>query len=441
MRLERDYAISKPRLEKKELSPTEIEHLQQTWSSIQRLTSPSTGLACDRIREDQKYSYYTSPSNIGAQLWSAVIANQESLGNNPKQTAEKTLDTLSELETHHGLFLQWNDTETGRPLSRFSLQQEKVEKFVSSIDNAWLAIGLMTVREAIPELAQKADSILREMDFEKFYDKRSQLIRGGFYPEKTSEYNQLVWRYQVINSETRIIYYVAIAKGDIPPEAYYAPYRTPPPKLVQKREPQGTWRETNGRKTFHGHYFDTASRYKFIPSYNGTAFEPLMPALFVPEHKWSPNSWGLNHQRHIEGQKQYGMNVGKGKRLWGISPCDSPYGYIEARIPEMGINPNRYRFHHSKVITPHAIYLALPHQPEETLSALDQLEKEFPEIRNGHGYWDSITFPQQEITKTQLSLNQGMIMAALGHQHLYQILEEPLKRVKPLIQSENFGIK
>ena len=66
--------------------------------------------------------------------------------------------------------------------------------------------------------------------------------------------------------------------------------------------------------------FEGAYRYhgtQLVPSWGGSMFEALMPALFVPEESWAPRSWGANHPLTVRAQVFHGVREA-GLRLLGL---------------------------------------------------------------------------------------------------------------------------
>ena len=105
-----------------------------------------------------------------------------------------------------------------------------VPPIVSSVDNGWLAAGLIMVRNCCPPLAERADSLLKPMDFGFFYapyhaddpkDHPGQ-VRGPYWIDRKAfgGFNR------IINTEQRIVGYIGIARGQIPAEHYYRVERT-----------------------------------------------------------------------------------------------------------------------------------------------------------------------------------------------------------------------
>ena len=77
-----------------------------------------------------------------------------------------------------------------------------------------------------------------------------------------------------------------------------------------------------------------------MPSWGGSMFEALMPALFVPEESWAPRSWGENHPLTVHAQIFHGMTEA-GYGYWGFSPANRPEGdYGAWGVDGAGMDPN-----------------------------------------------------------------------------------------------------
>jgi len=57
-----------------------------------------------------------------------------------------------------------------------------------------------------------------------------------------------------------------------------------------------------------------------VPSWGGSMFEALMVPLFVPEERWGPQSWGINHPLYVQAQILHGT-------------LEAQYGYWGSRRP------------------------------------------------------------------------------------------------------------
>ena len=66
------------------------------------------------------------------------------------------------------------------------------------------------------------------------------------------------------------------------------------------------------------------------------------------------------------------------------------------------------------VVTPHASFLAYRYAPDAALANLAKLRANFDAYGPG-GFYDAIAVGSGKVSKRYLSLDQGMIMAALGN--------------------------
>ena len=95
-------------------------YARDTWRSVVAMTDPGTGLVADNIEGDLaagSRSAYTSPTNLGGSMWSAVVARDLGIISGAEATARigKTLNTLAGLEHHEpsGMFYNWYDPADG----------------------------------------------------------------------------------------------------------------------------------------------------------------------------------------------------------------------------------------------------------------------------------------------------------------------------------------
>ena len=136
---------------------------------------------------DGKRSGYTSPTNIGAYLWSTLGAREVGLIGRREATARmaRTLATLARLERGPGgQFFNWYDPATGARLTTWPADGSPLVPFLSAVDNGWLAAGLTMVENGVPELRAKAHALVAAMDFGFYYDPAVGQLRGGAWTEK-----------------------------------------------------------------------------------------------------------------------------------------------------------------------------------------------------------------------------------------------------------------
>jgi hypothetical protein len=446
-----------------------LQYAQDTWRSFQRLTL-SSGLPADSLaRHGDDWSpavMRTSPSNIGAYLWSVLAAERLHLISpaEARSRLERTLATLSGMDRNHGFFVNDLDPRSGAALKISPFDASMVRHRVSAVDNAWLAVALTTVANTVPSLRARAGKLLAPMDFRFFYDPYNPAdpvghpgqLHVGYRPGDRTYYGH----YGMLNTEARIISYLGIARGQLPAEHYYRMFRTLPQGLAaQEQSPRGEMREYSGIKVFEGSYDYRGVR--IVPSWGGSMFEALMVELFVPEDVWAPRSWGINHPLYVRAQIAHGLEEA-GYGYWGFSPAASPRGgYGIYGVNGLGTSSEGYlsyeagppvpatpgsqgpRFAHG-VVTPHASFLALRYAPREAIANLRALSGRFP-IYSPLGFLDSVDVSSGVVTGCILALDQGMIMAAIANeladdaiQHAFS--DGPVEQaVRPLIAREEFS--
>jgi hypothetical protein len=201
-------------------------------------------------------------------------------------------------------------------------------------------------------------------------------------------------------------------------------------------------------------------------------FEALMVPLFVPEEQWGPRSWGANHPRYVRGQIQHGLAEAD-YGYWGFSPSNNPAGgYREYGVDQLGLDagtsegggytsdqerttvdqpfegcregspaPTSYG---DGVVTPHASFLALRYAPRAALRNLAKIARDFDAYGKG-GFYDAVAVRSGQVSKRYLSLDQGMVMAALGN----ALADDDMRRyvargalktsLRPLMKQEVFA--
>jgi hypothetical protein len=466
-----------------------VQHATATWRCFEALLEPATGLPADYIAGDLQPStraLYTSPTNIAMYVWAALAARDLGIlsAGGARARLARVLERLDALERHtpSGQFYNWYDVGTGARLTRWpEPPHARVFPFASSVDNGWLACALAMLASAVPELGPRARALLGSMNFRSYYDAGAKgssepgLLRGGFWrageePRGSAalprgDYaglgESVVYtghHYGAFNTEPRIASYLAIALGQVPPEHYFAGWRCFPNRRdwAQKAEPEGDWRSYRGVPVFEGTYAYRGRR--FVPSWGGSMFEALMPALVVPEKHWGPHSWGINHALYVEAQIEFGLTEAR-YGYWGFSPASDPAGgYAEYGVPALGMSPEGYaadaahqtllpagaQSYGEGVVTPHAVLLALAFAPEQTLANLAALERDFPGVLGPGGFKDTVNVATGRVADRYLALDQGMVLAAIANHLREDCLQSyltPLLRpaLEPLMALERFG--
>ncbi|HZJ05613.1 MAG TPA: glucoamylase family protein [Nocardioidaceae bacterium] len=493
------HAAATPKTDKA-VRATLTSYASDTWKSFVAMTDRRSGLPADNIAGDlskDSRSGFTSPTNIGAYLWSTVAARD--LGfisrGEAHRRMKRTLETVAGLEMHEpsGMFYNWYDPSTGAKLRTWPETGDRLKPFLSSVDNGWLAMALLLARRADRSLEKRADAIRDDMDFGFYYNAEENApggqIRGGFWDEDPKDSTAVkgnysgrgpdVWytghHYGAFNTEPRMASYLGIAEGQIPREHYFGTYRTFPNDNCDwswtETKPVGEWKEYLGMRVFEG-----ALPYRdmnVVPTWGGSMFEALMVPLFVPEEKWGPRSWGVNHPLYVQGQIEHGLDEA-GYGYWGFSPSGDPdprpeREYREYGVDQLGLDGPGYTSDQERttvdqpyegcpgregspapeeygdgVVTPHASFLALRYAPEQALANLEKIRTDFDAYGRG-GFYDAVAVRSGQVDERYLSLDQGMVMAALGNalagddMRRYVARGSVKRELRPLMQMEEFS--
>jgi Putative glucoamylase/Protein of unknown function (DUF3131) len=452
------------------------EYAQRTWASMAAMTDARSGLPADILDADGTTSVQTSTTNVGAYLWSAVAAQRLGIISRRELVArlDRTLTTLASMERYGdtGQFYNWYDHRTGAKLTAWPPDpSQEFHPILSSVDNGWLAVGLRIVQRAVPALSARAGALYDAMDFGFYYRPDVNRVLFHFRPDDPAASPCC---YDTLVSESRIVDYLGISKGQIPAKAYYGRWRTFPATCdyaFQEQRPVGTTRTYFGVPVYEGTYSYAGQR--LVPSWGGSMFEALMPDLFVPEERWAPRSWGTNHPATVRAQIHHGL-VEARYGYWGFSPSNTPEGgYGTYGVDGAGMDPNgnpsdeagtlvdhgydapgclraaqpdpRPEAYRGGVVTPHAAFLGLRYAPRAAREDLARLAADFPGLYGKWGFRDSVNVSTRTVSGSYLSLDQGMIMAALGNALGRDVLREAFAKtaeeqaLRRVIGVERFG--
>lgn len=469
---------------------------RDTWRSLVAMTDEHTGLPADNISGPVAApvrSHYTSPTNIGGYLWSAIVARELGIISRQECVARlsQTLHTMRDIRHHvgSGMYFNWYDEETAEVRFVDPDGTRPITPFVSSVDNGWFAAALMVVRNAEPRVRRIADELLDRMNFAYYYNPDSRpglaagLIRGGFFEtsppdEETDKGNHAHdgapdvyyrrFHYDTCVTDPRISSYIGIARGEIPPAHYFATNRTFPNScdwswLEQKAT--GFHRTYLGIDVFEGAF--TYRGMRIVPSWGGDMFEALMADLFVPEAKWAPRSWGRNHPLTVRAHIEHGM-IESGYGYWGFSPASNPTGgYSVWGVDAIGMDPAGYpsdlqNTNYDKgfdgcregtnpnpvfgdgVVTPHAAFLGMMYEKRAAIDNLRRIETVLHAYGDG-GFYDAVAVKSGMIARRYLSLDQAMVMGAIGNVFAGDVIRRNFstgaveRHIKPLIAMEEFS--
>ncbi len=417
-------------------------YARDTWRSLDTLSDTGALPSDHMVRSSGgwKAAAYTSPTDVAAYLWSTLAAEDLKLIDGPEsgRRITRTLASLARVERSNGFFYNWYDPKTGDRL-RIWPGGGAIRPFLSSVDNGWLAAALMMVANAHPDLRSQAEALLAPMNFGFFYDPYDAadpvthpgLLRGGYFPEENAFSN---FHYGMLNTEPRIASYVGIARGQIPPDHYF-------------RMTRGRVDTKDAKASYMGISVAEATQIyrglRFVPTWDGTMFEALMVPLFVPEADWAAESWGRNHSIYVKAQIAYGLEDSR-IGFWGISASsDAEGGYHAFGVSALGSSGATRR--RGGVVTPHASFLALPFAPREAMDNLHAMAVAFPALYGPNGFADAVDVTTGKVSDHVLTLDQGMILAAIANVLMDNTLQKKFSdakvesAIRPVMHLERFA--
>jgi len=241
--------------------------------------------------------------------------------------------------------------------------------------------------QRLQQIAKDADDLANGMDFRLFYSEAHKALSVGY---DVAQGRMQPSFYDLLASEARSAVFVAIAKNDIPQEAWFSMGRT------------------------HTRY---ASQ-NVLVSWTGTMFEYLMPALWV---KHFPSTLLENSLLGaVACQRAFVKPL---KLPWGISEGASiqkndsgHYGYYAFGIPALALKANPPA---TIVITPYASALALSTNPADALANLRQMD--LRGWSGPYGFYESAEYipgtadgeGSFEVVPSWMAHHQGMILLSI----------------------------
>ena len=255
-----------------------------------------------------------------------------------------------------------------------------------------IKLGLMnyqrqdiTVR--IENLINEIDKIINETSFKFLYDEKKELFSIGY-----NEGTLINSYYDLMASEARQASYISIARGEIPKKH---------------------WNSMSKNMT-------SENRYKGLVSWTGTAFEYLMPLLFMPNYELS--LWDETYKFIVNGQISYAK---KHSIPFGISESgfysfdnDLNYQYQAFGAPAHGLKRG---LENDLVISPYSSFLCLPINFRKVISNLKRLEK--MGVNSEFGFFEAVDFTKSRaknkrgynIVESYMSHHQGMSILSINN--------------------------
>jgi cyclic beta-1,2-glucan synthetase len=256
-------------------------------------------------------------------------------------------------------------------------------EYATARANAAEAVGRL--RELAANAARLADGI--NMRF--LYDSGRKLFGVGYAVGGPREF---YGHYDLLASECRIASMVAIAKGDVPVDHWFALSRA----------------------------YSYSSRTPVLLSWSGTMFEYLMPLLFTRSFANSVLDQACRDAvgRQIDYGEENNIPWGISESAWSALDSHQIYQYRAFGVPALSLNPTT---ENEMVVSPYSSVLAMQLDPAAATSNLERLKN--LGMAGPMGFYEAIDFSRESgqsgargvVIYCYMAHHQGMSLAALDN--------------------------
>ena len=330
-------------------------------------------LICDNYQVFPKRgaNSFTSPTNIGFALLSIICAHKlEKISQEEAlQKLKDQVELIESLEKFEGHLYNWYSLATQKPLYPY---------FVSSVDSGNFIACLITLKAYVKnidkELHFRVEKLIEDCNFDALFDSS----KGKFFIGYNKDQNKFEGHYDMLASEARTLCYIASAiKGNT---AYFNGLSRNIVKLKGNT----------------------------LVSWSGTAFEYLMPQIFLSDCDRSLLTKSCHNIIDI-------MAKSKCNDVWGISEScyfefneENSYKYLAFGVSRISLSASKDRC----VISPYSSALTLKYTPAKAVKNLRKLAD--MGLKNSMGMYEAIDFTNgKNIVATLMSHHQGMLLCSI----------------------------
>ena len=286
-----------------------------------------------------------------------------------------------------------------------------IDRVIKAFDRSkWLAGEVLASDERVIESGRE---LSKSINMRFLYKSERRLFSIGF---NISEGRLDRAFYDLLASEVRLGSFVAIARGDIPVEHWFAMSRP----------------------------YGAIGLRRVLLSWTGTMFEYLMPLLF--QRSYNNSLLDKSTREAVAIQIAYGR---KHRLPWGISECafgdldlQKTYQYYAFGVPELGLKRGLID---KIVVAPYATLLAVSIAPEETVQNLKRLAD--LGLLSDYGYYEAMDYSRQSnrtgergvVVRAYMAHHQAMSLLALDNFFHDNILQQHfhadsrVRTVEPLL--------
>ncbi len=346
------------------------------------------------------------------------------LSTDPEEEAEwwiqKIFLHIEKIRTDLGVFLPWLFTANTPAKFRELLpslpgvptiaELSKIEKCLlqkiselyltdnSKEENDWLTYYRAGVTESgrrakeiiltLEQLAVKCEQ-LSQMEFDFLYDSTQHLLTIGFNADEHRRDNSF---YDLLASEARLTTFVAIARGKLPQQSWFA----------------------------LGRQLTNIGTTPILLSWSGSMFEYLMPLLVMPSYKNTllDQTTKAVIRKQIEYARKRGVPWGISESGYNMVDANLNYQYHPFGVPGLGFKRG---LGEDLVISPYSTLLGLMVSPNESYDNLQVMKEEGFEGR--YGFFEAIDYTSSRLLRKQnyviiksfMAHHQGMSLLAISH--------------------------
>ncbi len=285
-----------------------------------------------------------------------------------------------------------------------SLKNHAKEFLGSNIDADLQA----SLKKQLIELAILCRQLLKDMDFSFLFDPKRKLFSIGYRPQDSSLDESF---YDLLASESRLLSFVAIAKGDVDVSHWFRLGRS----LTSIK---------NGLA---------------LISWSGSMFEYLMPSLVMetPTTSLLQQTCSLIVKKQIEYSNLHSMPWGMSESAYNVRDHHLTYQYSNFGVPDLAFKRGIGK---DLVIAPYATMLAGMYDANSAVKNLRRLSE--IKAEGCYGFYESIDYTKARIpennafsiVKTYMAHHQGMSLVAISNMLHDNIMVKRFHR-EPIIQS------
>lgn len=380
------------------MSLVQYRTFQYFWDGAE----PASGAARERFHTDDHYpdndKHIVTSGGTGFGVMAILVGIERKFITRQQgfERLSKIVNWLEKADRFHGAWPHWMNGETGK-VKPFSKNDDGGDL----VETAFLAQGLLTVREYFKEgsdpekaLAQKIDKLWKEIEWDWYRRGGQNVLYWHWSPQHEWAMNFAVTGY----NECLIMYVLAAASPThgIPAEVYHEGWaRGGAIKNDPAHEQYGYHLalKHNGAEQYGGPLFWSHYSYLGLDPRN-------LKDRYADYWQHNKNHTLINRQYCIENPKGF---EGYGENCWGLTASYSVKFYA-AHSPQNDVG----------VISPTAALSSFPYTPDESMKVVRYMYDSLGDkVWGPYGFYDAFSEEQGWYSKWYLAIDQGPIVVMM----------------------------